>query len=271
MLCSADLHLHSRYSDGTWLPAELVREAARVGCTAVAITDHDTLEGTPEAIVAGKDAGLTVLAGTEITCRAGAQEVHLLTYFTGDAWRNEPLGLVLDHCRQVRAERIGKIVARLNELGVELTVTEVHACSERGVLGRPHVAQALQKRGVVKTVEEAFERFLKQGRAAYVERYRMTTAEAIGHVRRAGGIAVLAHPGLTGVDKAIPQFVDQGLEGIEVWHPKHTAGDVARYDKIAESRGLLRTGGSDSHSTVPGNVQWPAEELQALQRRLSER
>jgi predicted metal-dependent phosphoesterase TrpH len=268
MLCSVDLHLHSRYSDGTFSPAELVTQAT--GCAMIALTDHDTTAGGEELLAAGQKAGLPVTVGAEITCRVGSQEVHLLGYFAGERWRHEPLRLVLDHCRQVRVERMAKIVARLNELGVALTVAEVEACSDGGVLGRPHVAQALQKRGVVKTVEEAFERFLKQGRAAYVERYRMTVAEAIGHVRRAGGVAVLAHPGLTGVDKAIREFVDQGLAGIEVWHTKHTAGEVRRYDELAGKLGLLRTGGSDSHTRVPGDCRWPAKDFEAFQRRLNE-
>lgn len=270
MLCSADLHLHSRYSDGIFLPADLVTQAKAAGCVMIALTDHDTMAGAEELMAAGKKVGLPVTVGAEITCRSGGQEVHLLGYFAGERWRSEALRLVLDHCRQVRVERMTKIVGRLNQLGVALTVAEVEACSDCGVLGRPHVAQALQKRGVVKTVEEAFERFLKQGRSAYIERYRMTVAEAIGHVRRAGGVAVLAHPGLTGVDKVVREFVDQGLAGIEVWHPKHTPSAVRKYAEMAGKLGLLRTGGSDSHTRVAGETRWPAEDFAAFQRRLNE-
>ena len=164
-MCSADLHLHSRYSDGIFPPGELVSQAQVAGCPMIALTDHDTVAGAEELLAAGESVGLPVTVGAEITCRVGGQEVHLLGYFAGDRWRHEPLRLVLDHCRQVRVQRMTKIVGRLNELGVELTVAEVEACSDCGVLGRPHVARALQKRGVVKTVEEAFERFLKQGPA----------------------------------------------------------------------------------------------------------
>lgn len=247
----ADLHLHSRYSDGLCTPAELALQAVAAGYAAIAITDHDTLDGIPSAL---EQRDIEVVPGVEITCRIDRQEVHLLGYFAGDAWRNESLQRVLAHAKEVRAKRIGAIVAELNRLGVELTAAEVEACSDCGVLGRPHVALALQKRGVVGSTEEAFERFLKRGRPAYVERYRMTIAEAIGHVRRAGGVPVLAHPGLQPVDNRLRELVEQGIAGLEVWHPQHNPSQIAKYQHFADEFHLLATGGSDSHSGIPGTV-----------------
>jgi len=260
----ADLHLHSRYSDGLRAPAELVAQAARHGYAAIAITDHDTLDGIAEALTATGRSGPEVIPGAEITSQVDQQEIHILGYFFGDTWRSPALHAVLEHSKQVRAKRMTEIVARLNELGVALTTDEVTANSDCGVLGRPHVALALQKRGVVASIEEAFDRFLKRGRPAFVERYRMSAAEAIGHIRRAGGVPVLAHPGLQPVDKKIPELVDQGLAGLEIWHPQHPPTKVAKYQRLAAKYKLLQTGGSDSHQDVPATGPLAYEHVAAL-------
>ena len=259
----ADLHFHSRFSDGLRTPAELIGQAARLGYAAVALTDHDTLDGIPEALAAAPQ-GLEVIAGVEITCRCQDQEVHLLGYFFGDTWKDAGLQAVLEHSKKIRAQRIGQIVARLNELGVALTTDEVTSRSDCGVLGRPHVAAALQQRGVVTSTEEAFNRFLKRGRPAYVERYRMTAAEAIGHVRRAGGVPVLAHPGLQPIDKRLPELADQGLAGLEVWHPQHAPAATGKYARLAAKLHLLATGGSDTHTDLPGPIKVPLAVVENL-------
>jgi hypothetical protein len=248
----ADLHAHTRYSDGAFTPAELVREARRRGLAAVAVTDHDTLDGVADARAAGAAAEVEVIAGVEITARVAAHEVHLLGYFFDEAWRASTLMVALQHAQEVREQRARQFVAKLNELGVAVTMADVAAGSGRGTVGRPHVAQALVRRGVVRTVEEAFERFLKAGQPAYVERYRMEAAEAIGHVRRAGGVAVLAHPGLNRVDDRLAELRDQGLGGLEVWHSQHTGAQTKRYRELAEKLGLIATGGSDCHGPVRG-------------------
>lgn len=268
----ADLHLHTRYSDGSWTPAELVQKARQLGFAAVAVTDHDTLDAIPEAL---QDAGIEVIPGVEITCRVDATEVHMLGYLPGDSWKNPALHAVLDHSRHVREKRIGKIVARLNELGVPMTEQEVFACSDCGTIGRPHVAMALQRRGVVASSEEAFERFLKRGKPGFVERYRMTAAEAIGHIKRAGGIAALAHPGLNRIDNRIAEMVEQGMEALEVWHSRHSPTQIENYRKLTERLELLPTGGSDCHGDVRGEpligkVKIPYKCVEALKERLSQ-
>ncbi|MGD0651752.1 MAG: PHP domain-containing protein [Verrucomicrobiia bacterium] len=268
----ADLHLHTQYSDGAYTPVELVRAAIREGFVAVAVTDHDTLDAIPESLAAGKALGIEVIAGVEITCRVEMQEIHMLGYFFGDAWENPQLQAVLEHSKRVREHRVEEFVIKLNDLGIPLKLEDVLTCSDCGTLGRPHVAMALVKHGFVSSTEEAFNRFLKRGKPAYVERHRMTVAEAIGHIKRAGGLAVLAHPGLNKVDRRIPNMVDQGLDGLEVWHSRHITSQSEHYLEMAGRFGLLATGGSDCHGIVGGKmllgtVKLPYERVEALKQR----
>ncbi len=271
----ADLHLHTRYSDGSYTPEELVRDAARLGFAAIAVTDHDTLDAIPESLLAGEEFAIEVIAGVEITCRVETQEVHMLGYLFDDTWKDKSLQAVLDHSKRVREQRIAEFVVKFNEIGIPLTLQDVQQFSNEGTVGRPHVAMALQKRGFVKSVEEAFERFLKRGKPAFVERYRMSAAEAMGHIKRAGGVAVLAHPALNRVDTQIPNMVEQGLDGIEVWHSRQSPAQSENYLKLAERLGLLATGGSDCHGTVRGEpllgvVKVPYERVEALRERASQ-
>jgi hypothetical protein len=266
----ADLHLHTRYSDGSFTPRELVQHAARLGFTAIAVTDHDTINGIPDALAAGQELGVEVIPGVEITSRCGAQELHMLAYLFGDAWRDTNLRAVLNHATRVREERAAEFVKKLNALGVALTIEDVRACAESGTVGRPHVAMALVKRGHVSSVDEAFARFLKRGKPAYVERYRMEAAETIGHVTRAGGIAVMAHPGLNSLDERIHDMVAQRMAGIEVWHSRHSPAQTARYLKMSETLGVCATGGSDCHGSsgrdgmILGKIKVPYERVEAL-------
>jgi hypothetical protein len=268
----ADLHLHTRYSDGVFTPRELVQQAAQLGFAAIAVTDHDTLEAIPEALEAGKESGVEVIPGVEITSRTGTQELHILGYLFGSSWQDANLRAVLEHATRIRRQRVEQFVDKLNGLGIGLTVEDVYACSDCGTVGRPHVAMALQKRGIVSNVDEAFARFLKRGRPAYVERYRMDAAEAIGHIRRAGGVAVIAHPGLNTLDKRLREMVDQGLGGIEVWHSRHTPGQIQHYLELAEQLGICATGGSDCHGPIRnglllGTIKLPYERVEALKQR----
>ena len=266
-----DLHLHTRYSDGSWTPVELCRAAAQRSLAAIAVTDHDTLDGMPEVLAAGQQFGVEVVPATEITCRVKTREVHLLGYFPGQTWQNPELQAVLNHAKRVREQRIGAMVAQLNQRGIALTTAEVLAGSTCGTVGRPHVALALQKRGVVQSVDEAFERFLKAGKPGYVERYRMEAAEALALIRRAGGVAVLAHPGLSQADPAIQNLVQQGLAGLEIWHCRHTPVQTERYRALAHRFNLLVTGGSDCHgdlygAALLGTVPVPYECVTAIHR-----
>ena len=272
---SADLHLHTRFSDGGWTPAELVQEAARLGFGTIAVTDHDTLDGIAESLAAGEKTGIEVVAGLEFTCNLDGTEAHLLGYFLGDTWQAPALRAVLDRAKQLRLERVERFVARLCRLGVPLSVADVMAGSDCGTMGRLHVALALQRRGFVASVEEAFVRFLRRGRPAFVDRPRISIAEAIGHIERAGGVAVLAHPGLLHRDNQIEELVTLRLAGLEVWHPRHSPAQTSRYLKMTERLGLLATGGSDSHGPmrdelVFGSVRLSQERVEALKTRAAD-
>lgn len=265
----ADLHLHTRFSDGLDAPAEVMRRAAAMQFTTIAITDHDTTAGVTEAQQAGHAAGIEVVAGLELTCRVDAKEVHLLGYFFDDRWRLPALQDVLARARQIRADRLTRMVAQLNALGIPLRAEEVAALSACGTTGRMHVARALVQDGAVRSTDEAFERFLRPGKPGYVERERLPVAEGIALIHRAGGVAALAHPGLNHVDDRLAELAAQGLDGLEVWHPKHTPAQTQRYRQLAERLGLLATAGSDCHGAMAGNcllgsVSLPDEYLAAL-------
>ena len=269
-----DLHLHTRYSDGSWTPDSLCREAARQELASIAVTDHDTLDGVAETMAAGQYYGVEVIPAVEVTCRVGVKEIHLLGYLPGNAWQDAALHAVLEHSKHIREKRVHDMVAALNELGIAITTADVFAGSDCGTVGRPHVALALIKRGVVRTKEEAFERFLKRGKPGFVERYRMEAVEAIGHLKRAGGLAVLAHPALNKIDDDIPMLVQQGLAGLEIWHSRHSAGQMEHYRKIAQRLELLVTGGSDCHGSAHGriligSVDVPYECVTALRAKLT--
>jgi hypothetical protein len=268
----ADLHLHTRFSDGTLAPRELIQHAARLGFSAIAITDHDTLDGIPDALAASKELGVEVIPGVEITSRYEAQELHMLAYLFGDSWHDPNLRTVLRHAARVREERVEQFVSKLNGLGIGLKIEDVRACSESGTVGRMHVAMALLKRGFVTSTDEAFTRFLKRGKPAYVERYRMDTAETIGHITRAGGVAVIAHPGLNSLDDRLGEMVSQGMAGFEVWHPRHTPSQIDRYLRMAEQLAVCATGGSDCHGSgregmLLGRIKLPYERVEALKQR----
>lgn len=260
----ADLHTHTTCSDGILAPAALVNTAAQAGLAALAITDHDTFDAIPDAYLAALKAGIELIPGVELTSRVENNEVHILAYFPhGNA---DLLAPILAHSRQIRAQRITHIVEALNKTGIPITADQIlTVAGDAASVGRPHVARALVTHGHVRNTEEAFARFLRPGKPGYVERHRMTTAEAIGHVRRANGIPVLAHPGIANIrDTHIHDMRDQGLAGIEVWHPEHSAGQTARFQKLAADLGLLLTGGSDAHDDKPGVVRIPYELVTAL-------
>ncbi|NQU11505.1 PHP domain-containing protein [bacterium] len=266
-----DLHLHSCLSDGTWTPAELVGRARAAGLAAIAVADHDTMAAVPDLLRAGPRAGVEVIAAVEITCQIDNREVHLLGYFPGAdrRWESPALQAALAGARALRHQRVEQFAERFQELGIPLTVAEIEACAAGGALGRPHVAQALVKRGVVAHPEEAFARFLKRGRPGFVDRYRMPAAEAISQVRGAGGVPVLAHPALAGFDHRIPELMDQGLAGLEAWHCQHSPGQTEKYRALARQLGLLVTGGSDCHGprrgeTVLGTIHVPYSVVEAL-------
>ena len=258
-----DLHSHTTASDGTLAPRDLVRLAARRGVTVLAITDHDSTEGLAEAMdEARAHAGMTIVPGLEINCDVERGEVHVLGLCVD--WRAEWFQTFLTEQRRERAARVERICARLAELGVPLTPAEVFEVVKEGSAGRPHVAQAMVNRGYVRSVKEAFARYLRAGGPAHVTRKRLTPAEAVTIIRRARGVPVLAHPGLGDHDGLIPDLVAAGLMGIECWYHEHSAGQTAKYLELCRRHGLVATGGSDYHGPHVGRPNEPGTPEVAL-------
>ncbi len=244
-----DLHAHTIASDGALSPAELVRLAKKRGLSVLAVTDHDTLAGIPEALGEGERVGLRIVPGVEVSTYAGDVEIHLLGHFVDPDDRG--LADLLAPSRADRIERIRRMIDKLWSIGLPLDVDEVLAEAKGSSVGRPHLAQVMVRRRYVSSVQEAFDRYLATGRAAHVERARVPASDAIAALKRAGGVPSLAHPGVYGRDEIIPQLVEQGLMGLEVRHPDHDAEAMFRYERVRLKYGLLAVAGSDYHG-APG-------------------
>lgn len=246
-----DLHLHTTASDGVLRPSEIVRYAKAKELQAIAITDHDTIEGLKEGLSEGERIGFEVIPGIEISAEHSPGSMHILGYFFDIHYPllNERLG----YLQKARAERNPKIVEKLNRLGINITFEEVVKASGGGQIGRPHVANVLIEKAYVKSFQEAFDRFLKKGAPAYVDKFRFTSKEALHFINESKGVGVLAHPntlgmnGYSDLEKLILKLVGEGLKGIEVYYPEHTTAEVAQYKTLAERYGLLKTGGTDYH------------------------
>ena len=253
MTAGVDLHSHTTASDGTLSPAELVRAAVKRGVRVLAITDHDSTEGLAAARAeAERHPLLTVVPGLEINCDVPGAEVHVLGYYVDDA-----AGWFQDFLREQRAERVARvhrITDRLAELGMPIDPAEVFARVQEGAAGRPHVAQVMVQRGYVKSVREAFDRWLHTNGPANVPRRRLTPEEAIAIIRRAGGVPVFAHPGLADRDGLIPDMIAAGLMGIETYYAEHSATQTAHYKELCRAHGLVATGGSDYHGERSGRT-----------------
>ncbi len=270
----ADLHLHTQFSDGTYSPEELVNQARRHGLAALALTDHDTVEGCARCGVACKEAGIEFIPGTELTAEQDGHELHILGYCVNT--QNQELLTEVTQFQNVRQNRIREMVARLNQNRIPLEAEAVFELAKCRSPGRPHVARALVQAGLCSSLDEAFERFLKKNRPAWVPKFKISAADAIDLVHKAGGVAVLAHPGLNRCDEVIPGMVEAGLDGIECFHTKHSTATSEHYLSIADRFRLLITGGSDCHGTskgrpLIGSVKLPLHHVRKLSERAQER
>ncbi len=263
----ADLHLHTLFSDGTFTPEELVLRAQNAGLACIALTDHDTVEGCERAAAACAAVKLGFIPGAELTAEHEDTEVHVLGYFLDTQNR-----ILLDRIgkfQAVRQNRIHEMCAALNQLGIPLKAESVFALANCRSPGRPHVARALVKEKLIGNLDEAFERYLKKGRPAWVPKTKMSALESVELIHQAGGLAVMAHPGLNRTDEIIPDLVGAGLDGIECFHTKHSTVMSERYLEIAEKYDLLVTGGSDCHgfskkAPLIGTVKLPYEHVEKL-------
>jgi predicted metal-dependent phosphoesterase TrpH len=246
-----DLHLHTTASDGVMTPSEIVNYAKNKGLQAIAITDHDTIEGLKEGLLEGERVGLEVIPGIEISAEHSPGSMHLLGFFIDI--QHPALKERLEYLQRARAERNPRMAEKLNKLGIDITFDEVLKASGGGQVGRPHFAQVLIEKGYVRSFQEAFDRFLKKGAPAYVEKMRFSPEESIHFINEANGVAVLAHPntlqlnGYSELENLILRLVKKGLRGIEAYYPEHSALEVAQYKTLAERHGLLVTGGTDYH------------------------
>lgn len=248
----ADLHLHTTASDGRLRPREVVELAREKGLAVIAITDHDTTAGIQEAIAAGRDLGIKVIPGVEISTDLAGEEVHILGY--GLNHTDSALNQVFKRLRKAREERAKGIFLRLNQLGFHLTWDEImNQVGDADSFGRPHFARAMMARGYVASVAEAFDRFLNKGRPAWVERYKLSPREAIDVIHHSGGVAFLAHPGIyqRGREMSLA-LLQEGLDGLEVFHSDHSPEQNREFFDLAQQFGAYISGGSDCHGTARG-------------------
>lgn len=241
-----DLHVHTTASDGTFTPSEIVRLAVQTGLKGIAITDHDTLDGIEAAkAAAGRHPGFEVISGIELNTDAGEREVHILGYLLD--WRHAGLAARLAEIKTARENRAQKMVEKLREMGYQIEYERVRSLAQGDIVARPHVAQALLEKGYIQTMREAFDQLIGLGRPAYVKRYKFLPEEAIALIRDAGGVPVLAHPGLIGDPGVVLKMIDLGISGLEVYYPEHRADEEAIFLQIAREHRLVITGGSDFH------------------------
>jgi len=259
-----DLHIHSNASDGTLSPSEILSLAVKYSLGAIAITDHDTVDGAKQALALGIPPTLKFLTGVEVSADPPPGfhcpgSFHILGY--GLDLDDPELNHTLEKLQDARENRNPRIIQRLNELGVDISLKEVRVEAGDGQVGRPHIARVMIKRGFAQSIDDAFDRFLGKGKPAYVDKFRLSSAEAISLIRTAGGIPVLAHPFLleTESEQALEGLIcvlkEMGLLGLEVHYPSHSPAHVAQYTRLAGRHGLLMTGGTDYHGKIKPTIE----------------
>ncbi len=254
-----DLHVHSTASDGTMSPAQLVRYAKEKGLSAMALTDHDTIDGVPEAMAEAAKQHFELVPGVEISVTYPKGEMHILGYYLDIA--SPSLMQALQELRRHRDERNPKMIACLNRLGLKITMEEVAAEARGTIVGRPHFAAAMVKKGYVLTLAEAFEKYLGSGKAAYVPKERLTPEEGIKLIREADGLAVLAHPkymaaeSFANFERTLQNLISYGLNGLEVYYSEHSSAETQAFLEIARKYNLLVTGGTDFHGHNKPDLQ----------------
>ena len=253
-----DLHTHSNRSDGSDPPERIPELAHAVGCTAVALTDHDRLDGVQAARCRGGELGIELVGGCEVSCDTAYGTLHLLAYFVEED--GGPLHTALERLQQWRSERNARLAARLAQLGLPVTFEEMEAEAGGVGVGRPHVAAILVRKGVVSSIQEAFEEWLADGRPAHVERPRLGLVEAVRLVRASGGVPVVAHPlslrlEPSRLDEAVQEMAEEGVAGLEAVYGRYPPAERAMLSALARRHDLVVTGGSDYHGTYKPDLQ----------------
>lgn len=250
----ADLHIHTHYSDSTFSPEEVVACARKKALSAIAICDHDCIDGIEPTLAAAAlpGADIEIVPGIEMTVEKQDAEIHILGYFID--YKAEWLLKKLKEIQDARIERIHEMVEKLKLAGIDLKAEDVFSLGGKGTVGRLHLAQVMLKTGKVKNFREAFGEYIGFQKRCYVPHVKFSPEEAIKTILKAGGVPALAHPALMGRDEYIPELIGYGLRAIEVYHTDHRASTVKYYEGLAASHGLLMTGGSDCHGMGKGRV-----------------
>jgi predicted metal-dependent phosphoesterase TrpH len=259
-----DLHVHSTASDGTLTPSEILEKAVQLGLKAVSITDHDTLHGSAAALANGIPGTLEFITGIEISAAApdgypSGSSVHVLGY--GLDLSDASLNQLLTVLQSARENRTPQIIERLNTMGMDVSLAEVSQVVGDATAGRPHIAQLMVAKGLVDSIDDAFDRFLGRNKPAYVEKHRVPMEDAIGSIKNAGGVAVLAHPYLNewvaidSFESFLLTLKEMGLDGVEAIYPEHTEAATAYYCQLASKHNLLITGGTDFHGAITPGIQ----------------
>ncbi|MFA6356485.1 MAG: PHP domain-containing protein [Candidatus Omnitrophota bacterium] len=248
----ADLHVHTRLSDGTFTPAEAVENAGKVGLSCIAITDHDCVDGIEPAKKAAKKAGLEIIPGVEMTAQEKGREIHILGYFPD--MDDKRFLKRLKVIRQDRVDRVYAMVKKLEKYDICLDPEMIFELSGPGSVGRMHVAAVLEKEGYVSSIKEAFSRYIGDKGPCCVAHYEITAKDAIAELKRVGAVVVYAHPQLMGGEGLIPKFIKYGLDGLEAFHSEQSKAVARKYTDIAAENGLLVTGGSDCHGMNKGRM-----------------
>ena len=241
----ADLHIHTEYSDGKDKPAEIIAKSVQIGLKSISITDHDSVEAYSSAVPEAARCGIDLLAGVELSTDYEGQDIHILAYCL------DPLNtLVQEYLKTFRSDRLKrakKILAKLQQLNINIGYEKLQKYEDIGAMGRPHVAQAMLDGGYVGSIAEAFELYIGVGKPAYVPRLKYSPGDMVKLIRKLGGVPVLAHPGISCGDDLIKLLLADGLQGLEVYHPEHTEVMKKHYFQICQRFSLIETGGSDYH------------------------
>ena len=249
-----DLHIHTTNSDGAYSVEEVFDHAKKGSLQAIAITDHDTTAGVEEAKALSKKYSIEFIPGVELSASHKGKEVHIIGLYVDPD--NAGFSEKLEYFQKKRADRAEKIIMKLKAGGIIVDFKELYEVTgNMKNAGRVHVAKLLVKKNIVRNIREAFNKFLAEDRPAYVKKAKLTVAEAISLVKGAGGVSILAHPVLVGMDEMIKKWKEQGLDGIEAFHPDHKPADTQRYVNIAGKYGLLISGGSDCHGAIKGHTR----------------
>jgi predicted metal-dependent phosphoesterase TrpH len=246
----ADLHAHSNFSDGQTTPEELLIRAGYAGLSVIALTDHDTVDGIDPFLSAASEGTPQAVPGVELSCTEGPYEIHLLGYWIDPTERG--LRSELKRIREARLRRAERMVDRLRDHRIVLDFDEVIGLTRNGLVGRPHIAEAMVRAGHVPDRHSAFRLYLGDGKPAAVPKEFLTPTEGIDLIRKAGGWVSVAHPAVTKADGLLARLGSQGLGGLEVWHPKHANREIEQYMEASRSLGLVPTGGSDYHGLEAG-------------------